>query len=116
MATIRFRVSVVALMLLVYFAAAATVPTSDLSLRLTDLVSHVSVSASNAESASTSRSLVKRHDYYVACGIDPQDNNPKTGLEGAEDIKLARTCISPPYRYSCDQRESTGSSSKKFSK
>lgn len=53
-----------------------------------------------ASSDEAGPSLVKRHNYYLSCGTEPQQ--PGISFKGLEDIKLARRCLASPFRYNCD--------------
>lgn len=90
--------------LLSYLAAVATAaPTTALSPLDSGLITDLPVTDSVEEYGISPHSLVKRHDYYIVCGKDPQDNNKKSGISGPEDIQLARRCIANPYYYYCDR-------------
>lgn len=46
--------------------------------------------------------LFKRHEWFLICGELIQDSRLSAPFEGAEDIKLSRTCLGAPYKYTCD--------------
>ena len=102
MSTARGRLTLHAFILLLLTFVVIAAPTSAYVVLDTKPVSDPSTPAPVGEPELSTRALVKRHDWYVSCGKDPQDNDQKSGIKGPEDIPLARRCIARPYYYSCD--------------
>jgi hypothetical protein len=96
-----YRLLTFVLLFLCLFSHVRGVPAATLAA-----VSVVNTSTANLSIITTPdqipRSLVKRHEYYLTCGTEPQDRRPVTPFVGQEDIKLARKCLGSSYPYICD--------------
>jgi hypothetical protein len=66
------------------------------SLLKNDRLSHLDL---NTEPASSSTTLIRRHEFVVIC-----QSVKELGGEPVDDTALSRRCVSAPYHYRCDSK------------